>query len=99
MGRSDTGATVSSGGGQFQVFVSGSRYQCGISGFPCLIRLFDPIFFVVLVIKLSKLTFKLVLITGECRESWMKIKHRARTEHTLNEASAMLFRRYSKTAN
>ncbi|KAJ0951637.1 hypothetical protein HanPSC8_Chr02g0062561 [Helianthus annuus] len=33
---------------------------------------------------------------GECRESRMKIKHRARTEHTLNKASATLFCRYSK---
>ncbi|MFS7908725.1 hypothetical protein Hanom_Chr01g00086481 [Helianthus anomalus] len=28
---------------------------------------------------------------GECRESRMKIKHRTRTEHTLNKASATLF--------
>ncbi|KAJ0508196.1 hypothetical protein HanOQP8_Chr11g0394291 [Helianthus annuus] len=40
-----------------------------------------------------------IWMRGECRGSWMKIKHRARTEHTLNKASAMLFRRYSKTAN
>uniref|UniRef100_A0A251TMW9 Uncharacterized protein n=1 Tax=Helianthus annuus TaxID=4232 RepID=A0A251TMW9_HELAN len=33
---------------------------------------------------------------GECRESRMKIKHRTRTEHTLNKASATLFCRYSK---
>ncbi|MFS7943628.1 hypothetical protein Hanom_Chr06g00502511 [Helianthus anomalus] len=38
----------------------------------------------------------LVLITGECRESRIKIEHRARTEHTLNKASATLFCRYSK---
>ncbi|KAJ0492162.1 hypothetical protein HanIR_Chr12g0571701 [Helianthus annuus] len=40
--------------------------------------------------------FPLVLITGECRGSRMKIEHRARTEHTLNKASATLFCRYSK---
>ncbi|MFS8027145.1 hypothetical protein Hanom_Chr16g01495231 [Helianthus anomalus] len=38
----------------------------------------------------------LVLITGECRESRIKIEHRARTEHTLNKAFATLFCRYSK---
>ncbi|KAJ0531976.1 hypothetical protein HanIR_Chr09g0391601 [Helianthus annuus] len=34
------------------------------------------------------LKFLLVLIIVECRESRVKIKRRARTEHTLNEASA-----------
>ncbi|KAF5758433.1 hypothetical protein HanXRQr2_Chr16g0729151 [Helianthus annuus] len=41
-------------------------------------------------------SMKLARMQGECRGSRMKIEHRARTEHTLNKASATLFCRYSK---
>ncbi|KAJ0691948.1 hypothetical protein HanPI659440_Chr15g0580541 [Helianthus annuus] len=43
-----------------------------------------------------KARIRLAWMKGECRESRMKIKHRTRTEHTLNKASATLFCRYSK---